>query len=397
MRLQQYSGPVMAKGLEDTAFYRYNRFIALNEVGGDPDRFGTTVAAFHKANQRSARSTGRTRCSPPRRTTPSAAKMPARAWLPIGTAEEWAQQLPVWTRILRAGRGDIEGTAPRPQRRVPALSAAGRLLAARTENGQLGGEPLHIYAERIKQAVVKSMREAKVHSTWAAPNQAYEDAVVAFVEAALNAGQSNAFLGAFLPFAERIAALGMRNSLTQLTLKLTVPGVPDIYQGADLWDFNLVDPDNRRPVNYAARIGFLDEIMNDCGRDRAGTMRRLLENWRDGGIKLAITASLLQFRRQHEKLFTRGAYEPVPAAGAEAERICAFLRRYEDAVLLVAVSRFPGRSQMGWSDTVIKLPEDLQARKWRDVLTGTILEPGENAPAAERLFADLPVAVFEAA
>jgi (1->4)-alpha-D-glucan 1-alpha-D-glucosylmutase len=403
MKLQQYSGPVMAKGLEDTAFYRFNRLLALNEVGGNPDQFGMTIREFHKANTQRAKYWPHAMLATSTHDTKRGEDARARLAAIAELSEEWTQQAPAWSRILRAGRGDIEGTAP-PDRNDEYVFY--QLLIAswppELRNGQLGGEPLRgdalrVYAERIKQAMVKSIREAKVHSTWAAPNQAYEDAVLAFVEGALNADQSNAFLGAFLPFAERIAALGLRNSLTQLTLKLTVPGVPDIYQGADLWDFNLVDPDNRRPVNYAARIGLLDEIMNDCGRDRAGTMRRLLENWRDGGIKLAITAILLQFRRQHEELFTQGAYEPVLAAGTEAERICAFLRRYEEAILFVAVSRFPGRSQMGWSDTVIKLPEDLQAGKWRDILTGTILEATENGHSAERLFADLPVAVFEAA
>ena len=182
----------------------------------------------------------------------------------------------------------------------------------------------------------------------------------------------------------------MQNSLTQLTLKLTSPGVPDIYQGADLWDFNLVDPDNRRPVDYAIRARLLDGIMRDLCRDRGATVRRLLENWKDGGIKLAITATLLTFRTTHAELFAQGTYEPVLAEGAGAERVCAYVRRHAETALLVATSRFPGQS--GWADTILKLPEDLIDRKWQDVLTGTVLD--EAAP--EKFFADLPVAVLVA-
>jgi (1->4)-alpha-D-glucan 1-alpha-D-glucosylmutase len=391
MKLQQYSGPVMAKGLEDTAFYRYNRFLALNEVGGNPDQFGMSVREFHKASLERAKYWPYAMLTTSTHDTKRGEDARARLAAIAELAEQWAQQVPVWSRILRAGRGDIEGTAP-PDRNDEYIFY--QLLIASwpldQRNGQLGGEVLRAYAERIKGAMVKSIREAKVRSTWAAPNRAYEDAVLAFVDGALKPDQSGAFLGAFLPFAERAFALGMKNSLTQLALKLTTPGVPDIYQGADLWDFNLVDPDNRRPVDYAVRIRLLDEIQKDLCRDKRGTMCRLLENWRDGGIKLAITAVLLAFRRQHEDLFAEGAYEPVLAEGSQAERVCAFLRRHEESALLVAVSRFPGRSESGWADTMLKVPEEFVGRSWQNILTGVVLD--RFAP--DTVFADLPVAVL---
>jgi len=237
--------------------------------------------------------------------------------------------------------------------------------------------------------MVKSIREAKLRSTWAAPNQPYEDAVRSFIDGALNPDQSAAFLRAFLPLQERIATLGMQNSLAQLALKLTSPGVPDIYQGADLWDFNLVDPDNRRPVDYSIRTRLLGEILADLCRDRHQTICRLISNWKDGGIKLAVTATLLAFRREHEELFTEGTYEPVLAEGPAAERLCAFVRRHAETALLVAVSRFPAQNASGWANTTLKLPEDLANRHWRDVLTGAALDQ----PSPESLFADLPAAV----
>src|SRR5262249_18314727 len=154
----------------------------------------------------------------------------------------------------------------------------------------------------------KSMREAKVHSTWAAPNSIYEDAVLSFVEDALDAERSRAFFNAFLPFEERIARLGVENSLVQTLLKLTVPGVPDIYQGAELWDLSLVDPDNRRPVDYSERIQLLDQFDHEPG---AINMHELLDHWQDGAIKLFVTAKILRYRQEHPEVFQRGEYEQL--------------------------------------------------------------------------------------
>jgi len=395
MKLQQYSGPVMAKGLEDTAFYRYNRFLALNEVGGNPDQFGMPVREFHKANAQRARHWPHAMLATSTHDTKRGEDARARLAAIAEVPEEWAQQVPAWSRILRAGRGDIEGTAP-PDRNDEYVFY--QLLIASwpldLRNGRLNGDALRAYAGRIREVMVKSIREAKIYSTWAAPNRTYEDAVLAFVEGALNPAQSGAFLGEFLPFQERVAELGMRNSLAQLVLKLTTPGVPDIYQGADLWDFNLVDPDNRRPVDYDARIRLLESVLADICRDRRRAMRGLLADWRDGGVKLALIAVLLSFRLEHAELFVHGAYEPLTAEGAAADRVCAFLRRHEPEALLVAVSRFPGRSASGWNGTVVGLPEDLLGAKWQDVFTGAVLEPDENRLSAEVLFADLPVAVL---
>jgi (1->4)-alpha-D-glucan 1-alpha-D-glucosylmutase len=191
-----------------------------------------------------------------------------------------------------------------------------------------------------------------------------------------------------------VAALGMHNSLSQLVLKLTAPGVPDIYQGADLWDFRLVDPDNRRPVDYTIRIQLLDEILRGFERDKLDTMRRLLQNWRDGGIKLAITAALLSFRRQHERLFELGAYEPVLAEGAQADRVYAYLRRDEESTLLIAIERYPGRAASGWTDTAITQPDDAATGEWLDLFTGVKLRTEDKKIPADALFANLPVAAL---
>jgi (1->4)-alpha-D-glucan 1-alpha-D-glucosylmutase len=394
MKLQQYSGPVMAKGLEDTAFYRYNRFVALNEVGGHPEQFGISLAAFHKANAQRARYWPHamlgTSTHDTKRGEDTRARLAALAELP----EEWARQVQTWSRILRARRGDVEGTAP-PDRNDEYLFyqlLLGSWPAELTDAGKPGAEPMLAYAERIKGAMVKSLREAKVNSSWAAPDNAYEDAMLGFVQEALNPERSDAFMDSFLPFQAQIAELGMRNSLTQTVLKLTLPGMADIYQGAELWDLTLVDPDNRRPVNFAARARMLQDIEGDVARDRLGAMRKLMARWQDGGIKLAITATLLQLRLAYPGLFADGGYEPLDAQGDRAEQICAFARRDDERLLFVATTRFPQRLALDpdWRGTGVATPE---AAGWTDVLTGRRQAAGETLPAAA-LFADLPVAVL---
>ena len=395
MRVQQYSGPVMAKGLEDTAFYRYNRFVALNEVGGHPDHFGVSLSSFHKANaQRAARwphAMLGTSTHDTKRGEDTRARLAVLSEMP----EEWARQVQAWSRILRARRGDVEGTAP-PDRNDEYLFyqlLLGAWPAELTDVATLDPEQVRAFAERMEGAMLKSMREAKLHSTWASPDAAYEEAMLGFVRDALDTSASDAFLGAFLPFQARVARLGVRNSLVQAALKLTLPGMPDIYQGAELWDLSLVDPDNRRPVDHAMRRRLLGEVATALERDRAGALAGMLENWKDGRIKLALTATLLGYRREHPALFAAGGYEPLNAAGPRAEQVCAFLRRCRDEMLLVAAARFPARLEADpdWSGTAIPWPE---GRRWRDLLSGQTVEPRGEALAAAALLSGLPVAVL---
>ncbi|MGH8155250.1 MAG: malto-oligosyltrehalose synthase [Rhodanobacteraceae bacterium] len=397
MKAQQYCGPVMAKGLEDTAFYRYNRFAALNEVGGHPDTFGVSLAAFHKANAQRARDWPHamlaTATHDTKRGEDTRARLAALSELP----EEWARQVQVWNRLLRARRGDTEGTAP-PDHNDEYLFyqlLVGTWPAELTGTGVPPAAALQPYAERLQAAMTKSMREAKVHSTWAAPDAGYEEAMLGFVRDALDPEHSSTFLDAVLPFVERIARFGVHNSLVQAVLKLTLPGVPDIYQGAELWDLSLVDPDNRRPVDYERRVRLLDEVSGALARDRAGTLRRLLADWRDGAIKLAIIATILAFRREHPAVFTDGGYEPLQVDGPKADQVCAFIRRGGDQVVLVTAARFPGRQEAdpSWAGTTIVLPEAMRGTVWHALLSGRTLEDGDEIPA-KALFAELPVAVL---
>ena len=281
MKLQQYSGPVMAKGFEDTAFYRYNRFVALNEVGGRPDRFGVSLAAFHTANQQRAKQWPRTMLSTSTHDTKRGEDVRARLAVLSEMPEEWVRQLETWRRILRAA--NIEGfeSLDRNDEYLFYQLLIGSWPAELTGSKELDSDALASYSERIKAAMLKSVREAKVHSTWAAPNSSYEEAVIALAGSAL---KTQHFLSAFLPFQERVARFGVDNSLAQTVLKLTLPGIPDIYQGAELWDLNLVDPDNRRLVDYELRTHLLERMSPFRARgttvENARSLQRMAR-WRD--------------------------------------------------------------------------------------------------------------------
>jgi (1->4)-alpha-D-glucan 1-alpha-D-glucosylmutase len=250
------------------------------------------------------------------------------------------------------------------------------------------------FAARIEAAMIKSLRESKLRSTWASPDTPYEEAVLEFVRDALEV--SRPFLGVFLPFQERIARLGVRNSLVQTVLKLTLPGIPDFYQGAELWDLSLVDPDNRRPVDYQMRIEELERIAPLLELDRAGAMLDMLEHWHDGRIKLAVIATLLAYRREHPDPFEHGRYEPLSATGCKAEQVCAFTRNYEGDALMVAAARFPSRleSDPDLNGTEISCPPTADRTDWRDLLCGHLVKCHGEAVDAAAVLRYLPIAML---
>jgi (1->4)-alpha-D-glucan 1-alpha-D-glucosylmutase len=258
-----------------------------------------------------------------------------------------------------------------------------------TGTGDLDPATLQCYLERLKGAMLKSIREAKVHTTWGSPNRPYEEATLSFIEGALD--PSSAFLSSFLPFQERVARLGVQNSLVQTALKLTAPGVPDFYQGAELWDLNLVDPDNRRPVDFDRRRILLDRILER-------PIEELVSDWPDGSIKLWITSKLLRLRASRTNLFENGKYEPLIAAGAKADCICAFERCDGDHSVMVLAARFPFRRETdpGWTDTTIPVPTALQRRNLRNLMTGAEVHQSDRHVEAAAVFGALPVAVLMA-
>jgi (1->4)-alpha-D-glucan 1-alpha-D-glucosylmutase len=401
MRLQQYSGPVMAKGVEDTAFYRYNRFVALNEVGGDPDRFGSTLAAFHKANALRAQHWPHAMLATATHDTKRGEDTRARLAALSGFAEEWARALPIWSRILRGPAGS-EPSVPQPDRNDEYLLyqlLIGSWPSELLDQDSPETETLRAYGARVRSAMLKSMREARVHTGWAFPNTAYEEAMTALIDTAIGGHRATAFLGAFLPLARRVAAAGVHNSLVQTALKLTVPGMPDVYQGCELWDLSMVDPDNRRAVDYERRAQLLEQIDAALSADRTAGVRELCSNWHDGRIKLAIVTTLLRHRLAVPELYAEGDYQALPALGSRADEICAYARSHRQQAMVVAAARFPHIlvHQPFDAQTQLPIPPSLRRSQWRELLSGVTLQLEAESLSAAALFAQLPVAVLVAA
>jgi (1->4)-alpha-D-glucan 1-alpha-D-glucosylmutase len=403
-RLQQYSGPVAAKGIEDTAFYRYQRFIALNEVGGDPARFGATLSSFHRANQQRAQHWPHAMLTTATHDTKRGEDARARLAALSEFPEAWAHQIPIWSRILRgpaAAPSDDAGPLEPDHNDEYLLYQVllGSWPAELLDETRCRGEPLAEFAQRVRATLLKSLREARVHTSWAFPAARYEDAMAAFSEAALTGARAGAFLPSFLPFAREVAAAGAHNSLIQCLVKLTAPGVPDLYNGSELWDLSMVDPDNRRPVDYAARVDLLRridaDIAADRGEDRGPALKAAWREWPDGRIKLELTATLLRHRAAHEELYARGEYLPVMASGPRAEQLGAYLRRFGMHCALIAFARHPRRfTREGLGEaTTLPLPDNVSSLRWRNVLTGAVIGPAAQlAPA--KLFEHLPVALL---
>jgi (1->4)-alpha-D-glucan 1-alpha-D-glucosylmutase len=394
MKLQQYSGPVMAKGLEDTAFYRYYRHVALNEVGGEPGRFGISANLFHKANASRAKNWPRAMLGTSTHDTKRGEDTRARLAVLSDVPEEWARLVNTWSRLLRVRRGDIEGNAP-PDRNDEYLLY--QLLVGSWPMELLeetATASLETYGKRLAGALEKSMREAKLHSTWTSPDTVYEGAMQALARDALDSSRGG-FLASFLPFAQKIARLGVQNSIIQTVMKLTLPGIPDIYQGCEMWDLSLVDPDNRRPVDYELRAAALTELRGklDTVGDRKALLAAMLESWQDAKIKLAVTTLLLDLRRTQEAMFDTGGYEALTIEGQKSERVLGYMRSGGGERVAVFVARFPGLRDLDpdWSGTTASLPEG----RWTDWLTGRRYEGGTIDLAS--MFETLPAMVLRAA
>ncbi|HEY3720982.1 MAG TPA: malto-oligosyltrehalose synthase [Roseiarcus sp.] len=394
MRLQRYTGPVMAKGTEDTAFFRYARLLALNEVGGHPSEFHVTASAFHRANRKRAQRFPHAMLSTSTHDTKRGEDTRARLAVLSEAAEEWAQNVVVWNRVLRAG-GAGSGHEGPPDRNDEYAFYQFLLGAWPPELSAENPDPerLAVFRGRLEAAMTKAMREAKTHTTWGAPNMAYEDAVIGFIRAALDISRKNTFLESFGTFLNKIATAGMRNSLIQTVLKLTLPGVPDFYQGAELWDFNFVDPDNRRPVDYEQRKRLLREIRRR--EPSVELLDDLILNWRDGRIKLMLTSQLLKLRELKPGLFRDGSYDELGASNGASDRICAFARSVGQDAIIAAVLLYPGHdSGEDLADAMIELPPELRDKTWVDLFSGRAAALRDGMLVARNLFSILPVSVL---
>ncbi len=369
VRFAQTCGPVMAKGVEDTAFYRYGRLLALNEVGGDPGRFGATVADFHGAAQETQARWPRTMTTLSTHDTKRSEDVRARLAL-------LSEDVPRWTRVsgrLLSLANKYAGPAG-PDR-------ATQYFFMQT---LVGAFP--IGADRLRAYMEKASREAKLHTSWTAPDEAYDAALASYVTDVLNDGS---LMAAVADYAAELTEPGRVNALAQKLLQLTLPGVPDSYQGSELWNLSLVDPDNRRPVDYAERARLASVL------DRAEGAPRIDDS---GVAKLHLVRSVLRLRRERPELFgADAAYSPLEVSGAAGPHVLAFARGSEpdgpQAITVVPRLVLGLRQAGGWKDTAVVLPPG----EWTDVFTGRRHgSAGAQSASAYllKLLRDFPVALL---
>lgn len=406
MKLQQLTGAIMAKGMEDTCFYIYNRLISLNEVGGEPQRFGSSVWEFHARNRERASNWPGALSTTSTHDTKRSEDVRARINVLSEIPELWKYHLWLWNRIHLIHKRRVNG----------------RLAPDRNEEMYLyqtlvGTWPRSLsldetYRERVRNTMRKALREAKLHTSWLNNNLEYEEAVLGFVDEVLHTSQP--FMADMIPFMRRVVLAGLHNSLSQLLLKIASPGVPDVYQGCELWDDSLVDPDNRRPADFELRNRLLAELQHKMEH---GDVRRLAHELylniqdplEDGRLKLFVTMRALRFRREHADLFRRGRYIPLEATERLREHVCAFARQSRDQLVMAVVPRrvyhLLGKDGLlsadTWEETWIPLPglDPAVSQRFRNVLTGGVLSSEVYDERAglrlSKVLGDFPVALLE--
>ncbi|MFH0813631.1 MAG: malto-oligosyltrehalose synthase [Pseudomonadota bacterium] len=379
MNFQQYTGPLMAKGFEDTFLYHYNRLISLNEVGSNPHLFGFSVSEFQEFNGKRAKSFPHSLNATATHDTKRGEDVRARINVLSELPEEWGYHLKTWSNINR-----------RKKRRIGNIYAPDENDEYFLYQTLLGTFPFREdekqqFKERIKSYMVKAVREAKVHTGWIKPDTAYEAACVTFIDSILTSAEENRFLDKFLPFQKKVAFYGIFNSLSQTLLKITCPGVPDFYQGSELWDFNLVDPDNRRPVDFKKQEQFLWEIKQKEQLDILNLVEELVATKEDGRIKLFLIYRALKARKGKREVFEKGVYLPLKVEGKFNNQVVAFARTYENDWIITVAPRFfttlikEREYPLGekvWEDTYIVVPENAPSY-WKEAITGQVI-PGEK-------------------
>jgi (1->4)-alpha-D-glucan 1-alpha-D-glucosylmutase len=409
MKLQQFSGPVHAKGVEDTAFYRYHALVAANDVGGHPGRLGVAPAEFHDTClarlDRFPYELNATATHDSKRGEDARVRLAVLSEMP----DEWRRAVSEWMRLNGRHRTRLASIWA-PDRNDEYLfyqALAGVWPAERPETPVPAEAPADLVG-RLDDYMQKAVREAKVHTSWIDRDLGYARAVSAFVRKTLTDRTAARFLASFVPVARRIAPAGASNALAQLVLKIAAPGVSDFYQGTEFWDLNLVDPDNRRPVDFHARIRALEALEPLLtaaaeGRPDVEAVARLTGDWVTGHVKLFVMVAGLRCRRDHAGLFQHGRYTPLTAEGTAAEQIVAFARDDASGVLLAIAPRLVlpfttgGRLPSGsvWAGTHVPVPAPLARRTWRQVITGDdVPADAQGRVALDAVLAHLPVALL---
>lgn len=370
MRFQQFTGPLMAKGLEDTTLYIYNRLISLNDVGGSPEIFGVSLPDFHNFNVKRALKYRYAMNATSTHDTKRGEDVRARINVLSEIPKEWSLSLSLWSKMNRNRKKMLNGRAA-PDKNDEYFIYQTLLGSYPFDQAEKGA-----FVQRMQEYLVKAIREAKVHTEWIQPDIAYEGACKKFIESILKASETNKFLESFILFQEKIAYFGIYNSLSQALIKITSPGFPDLYQGSEFWDLNLVDPDNRRPVDYEKRVTCLSKIEDDFKRDPKGLISELLSCREDGRIKMFLIWRSLNHRNQNSIVFENGEYVPLQCRGKFKENIVSFARTYEDHFDIIIAPRFltdvigMNENPLGdvWEDTVLLLPE-VNGKEFKDIYT----------------------------
>ena len=382
MRFQQLTAPVMAKGLEDTAFYRYNRLISLNEVGGNPEKFGTTLDTFHGQNIERVKYWPHALIATSTHDSKMGEDAKARINVLSEMPDRWKEHLHRWHQLNRRRKVVVDGQA------VPDRNEEYRLyqtlLGSWPEPSEPSGMYVRDFVERIKEHSIKAAREAKVNTNWIDPNLLYEEAFGHFIDTILKPGPANRFLHDFLAFQRTLSLYGMYNSLSQTLLKMTVPGVPDFYQGTELWYCRLTDPDNRGPVDFSLRARTLSELRrreNEVGLKNLA--EELTTDKTDGRIKLYLIEKTLNYRAQNRVLFDSGEYLPLEAGGVRSPHVCAFARRMSGRHVIVCVPRLtvtlisdPMSAPVGqavWNGTELYVPFAEEGTLYRNLFTDGVV------------------------
>jgi (1->4)-alpha-D-glucan 1-alpha-D-glucosylmutase len=403
LKFQQLSGPVMAKGLEDTACYAYNRFVSVNEVGSSPREFGVELEHFHAANQQRAKRWPNSMLSTSTHDSKRSEDVRARLDVISEMPKNWATQTMRWRRANRSRKRMLGDGRAVPDANEEYLLY--QTLVGAWPLEMADEEARETFTKRIQQYMAKAVHEAKINLSWTNQNSEYVAALEQFIGRVLQPGtrgRPNPFLEYIEQFVPTVAFFGCINSLAQLVLKLTCPGLPDVYQGTDLWDFSLVDPDNRRPVDYGMRQRYLGELLASQGGDLAGLCDELQQSYKDGRIKMWTTLRALQLRREQPEIFQLGSYRPLSASGEEPEHLVAFAREHDWQTAVVAVPRLPYTLCNGeagwpmaaqWGNTELVLPSSAPT-ELRNVFTGETVLAVNHTVLCRELFAHFPVALL---
>jgi (1->4)-alpha-D-glucan 1-alpha-D-glucosylmutase len=412
LKFQQLTGPVMAKGLEDTAFYVYNRFIALNEVGGSPQKFGVTVDEFHEANRARAAHWAFSMLTTSTHDSKRSEDVRARLDVLSEMPSAWSATVNRWRRNNRTAKRTLADGRVIPDANEEYLLYQTLVGAAPVGLGQTVSESeIEDFRGRIQQYMFKAVHEAKINLSWINPDGEYVEALRQFIDEILASAQGrrrNNFWAQFTDFIPPIVFFGAMNSLAQTLLKITSPGMPDTYQGNELWDFSLVDPDNRRAVDFELRQKFLRGLQARADSGNLDELcRELLSNWDDGRVKLWTTLRALNFRREYAELFKCGSYVPLVAHGSKQEQICAFARvnKKKDEMAAIIVPRLSCTLMKGeikpplgpvWENTSLELPRE-SAEHFLNIFTGKVIATNAaHELACSEIFADFPVALLVA-